>query len=138
MSAGSRNEESRRATILIADDEPSIRFVLREALEAEGHSVEEVGDGDRALELLATGRFDVAFLDIRMPGLSGLELPDQMRATGSETAAVVSTAVSTIGDAGGRSVRSHLARYGMPASLRGLSPERHRCRAFHHLAPEPS
>jgi two-component system nitrogen regulation response regulator GlnG len=99
MSAGTRNDEDRRANILIADDEHSIRFVLREALEAEGHTVEEVGDGDRALELLATGRFDVAFLDIRMPGLSGLELLDQMRAIGSETAAVVITAESTMENA---------------------------------------
>ncbi len=99
MSTSSHHDENRRANILIADDEHSIRFVLREALEAEGHTVEEVGDGDRALELLATGRFDVAFLDIRMPGLSGLELLDRLRASGSETAAVVITAESTMENA---------------------------------------
>ena len=99
MSTSSHHDENRRANILIADDEHSIRFVLREALEAEGHTVEEVGDGDRALELLSTGRFDVAFLDIRMPGLSGLELLDRLRASGSETAAVVITAESTMENA---------------------------------------
>ncbi len=92
-------DENRRANVLIADDEESIRFVLREALEAEGHTVEDVADGDRALEKLTSGRFDVAFLDIRMPGLTGLELLDHLRATGSETAAVVITAESTMENA---------------------------------------
>ena len=43
--------------ILIADDEPSIRFVLREALEADGHSVEDVEDGDAAAHALPGGDF---------------------------------------------------------------------------------
>jgi len=93
------NDESRAAKILIADDEYSIRFVLREALEAHGHTVVEVEDGDQALKKLATGEFDIAFLDIRMPGLTGLELLDQLRATQSETAAVVITAESTMENA---------------------------------------
>ena len=99
MSNPTSYDETRKAHILIADDEYSIRFVLREALEAEGHSVDEVVDGDQALEKLATGKFDIAFLDIRMPGLTGLQLLDQMRATGSETAAVVITAESTMENA---------------------------------------
>ena len=99
MSQSEIYNDNRHAKILIADDEQSIRFVLREALEAEGHSVEEVEDGDRALEKLASGQFDVAFLDIRMPGLTGLELLDQMRASGSETAAVIITAESTMENA---------------------------------------
>ncbi|MDP6978236.1 MAG: sigma-54 dependent transcriptional regulator [Myxococcota bacterium] len=89
----------RKARILVADDESSIRFVLREALEAEGHDVDEVEDGDRALEALSAGTYDIAFLDIRMPGQTGLELLDHLRATGSDTAAVVITAESTMENA---------------------------------------
>lgn len=92
-------DDARAAKILIADDEYSIRFVLREALEAQGHNVDEVEDGDQALERLATGQYDIAFLDIRMPGLTGLELLDQLRATQSDTAAVVITAESTMENA---------------------------------------
>ncbi|MFT5442546.1 MAG: two-component system nitrogen regulation response regulator GlnG [Myxococcota bacterium] len=99
MSETSTTSHPRRANILVADDEQSIRFVLREALEAEGHQVDEVEDGDQALEKLASGQFDVAFLDIRMPGLTGLELLDQLRAMGSDTAAVVITAESTMENA---------------------------------------
>jgi two-component system nitrogen regulation response regulator GlnG len=82
--------------VLIADDEDSIRIVLRHALEAAGHVVEDVADGDAAFEALASGSYDLAFLDIRMPGASGLELLDRLRALGSDTAIVIITAQGTI------------------------------------------
>jgi two-component system nitrogen regulation response regulator GlnG len=75
--------------ILVADDEPSIRFVLREALESAGHEVVEAADGNAAREALAAQHFDLALLDIRMPGPSGLELLDGLRARGSEAPPVV-------------------------------------------------
>ena len=59
-----------QARILVADDEPSIRFVLREALEDEGHEVTAVADGTAALEALAKGDYRVAFLDIRVFGVN--------------------------------------------------------------------
>jgi two-component system nitrogen regulation response regulator GlnG len=85
--------------VLVADDEPSIRFVLREALEEQGCEVVLVDDGDAAQEALAAGGFDLAFLDIRMPGPSGLELLDRMRAQQSDTAAVIITAQNTFENA---------------------------------------
>ncbi|MCZ6784660.1 MAG: sigma-54 dependent transcriptional regulator [Proteobacteria bacterium] len=87
------------ARILVADDEASIRFVLREALEDAGHRVTDVVDGDRALEALGSGTYDLAFLDIRMPGQTGLELLDRLRAMRSETAAVIITAQNTFDNA---------------------------------------
>ncbi len=66
--------------ILIADDESSIRFVLREALEGAGNEVEEASDGEEARRRLASKHFDLAFLDIRMPAGSGLDLLDELRA----------------------------------------------------------
>ena len=91
--------EQGRARILIADDEESIRFVLREALEAAGHEVDDVEDGDGALDLLASGHYDLAFLDIRMPGPSGLELLDRLAALGVSTATVIITAQNTMENA---------------------------------------
>ena len=85
--------------ILIADDEDSIRYVLRQALEAAGHVVTEVPDGSRALEELTSGDYDLAFLDIRMPGHTGLELLELMSNTGCETAAVIITAQATMNNA---------------------------------------
>jgi two-component system nitrogen regulation response regulator GlnG len=89
----------KKAHILVADDESSIRFVLREALESEGHEVTEAEDGDRALEALSAGDFDLAFLDIRMPGPSGLDLLSTLRGTGNDTAVVIITAESTMENA---------------------------------------
>ena len=87
------------ARILIADDEESIRFVLREALESAGHEVNEVEGGDAALDALAKGGYDLAFLDIRMPGMSGLDLLERIDALGVDTAAVIITAQNTMENA---------------------------------------
>jgi two-component system nitrogen regulation response regulator GlnG len=85
--------------VLVADDEPSIRFVLREALEGAGHDVVDVDSGDAALEALASDEFALAFLDIRMPGLTGLELLDRVRTLGCDTAVVVITAQNSLENA---------------------------------------
>jgi two-component system nitrogen regulation response regulator GlnG len=87
------------ARILIADDEESIRFVLREALESAGHEVDDVENGNDALDALANGAYDLAFLDIRMPGPSGLDLLEQIDALGVDTAAVIITAQNTMANA---------------------------------------
>ncbi|MBW2713202.1 MAG: sigma-54-dependent Fis family transcriptional regulator [Deltaproteobacteria bacterium] len=89
----------RAARVLIADDERSIRFVLRETLEEAGHQVTEATSGDEALKALAAESFDLAFFDIRMPGPSGLDLLDHLRAIGSETAVVIITAQNTFENA---------------------------------------
>jgi len=85
--------------VLVADDQSSIRYVLREALEAEGHTVSEAEDGNEAARALSEGEYDLAFLDIRMPGQTGLTLLDQLRATGSPTAVVIITAQNTMDNA---------------------------------------
>ena len=66
--------------ILVVDDEASIRFVMREALEDAGHSVVEASNAAEARECLGRERFDIAFLDVRMPGESGLDLLEELRA----------------------------------------------------------
>ncbi len=90
---------SEKARVLIADDEPSVRFVLRETLAGAGHSVVETQTGDAALEALSAEEFEIAFFDIRMPGLSGLELLDRAKALGSRAAIVIVTAQNTFENA---------------------------------------
>ncbi len=87
------------ARVLIADDEPSIRFVLRETLESAGHVVTDVANGDDALRLLTEASFDLAFFDIRMPGASGLDLLERARTVGSDVAIVIITAQNTFENA---------------------------------------
>jgi response regulator NasT len=66
---------------VIAEDEAIIRLDLRETLEEEGYEVVgETGRGDEAVELVRDLRPDLAILDIKMPGLDGLEVARQISA----------------------------------------------------------
>src|SRR5262249_62409962 len=80
-------------------DAPSIRFVLRETLADLGWEVAEADDGEGALEALASGSHALAFLDIRMPGPSGLELLDRVQSLGLDTAVVIITAQNSFENA---------------------------------------
>ncbi|MBY0401078.1 sigma-54 dependent transcriptional regulator [Myxococcota bacterium] len=88
-----------RMRVLVADDEPSIRFVLEETLSSLGHEVKAVEDGDAALRALQLERFDLAFVDIRMPGMTGLEVLKQSRAAGNDVAIVLITAQNLLENA---------------------------------------
>ena len=61
------------AKILIVDDEPRIRELIREHLQYSGYICEEAADGTAALTQLSGGAFDLVILDLMMPGLSGSE-----------------------------------------------------------------
>jgi two-component system response regulator MprA len=65
-------------TILIADDERNIRSTLSRGLGLEGYATLEAGDGVEALEVLATGRADLAILDLQMPRLDGLGVLERL------------------------------------------------------------
>lgn len=60
--------------VLFLEDEPTIREVLKEYMKISGYDVTEVGDGNKALELLKEQSYDLAILDIMVPGISGLEV----------------------------------------------------------------
>jgi two-component system, NtrC family, nitrogen regulation response regulator NtrX len=61
------------ARILIVDDEEPIRDVLRQLFEYEGHEVRTASSGHQALRAVAEEAADVVFLDVKMPGMDGLE-----------------------------------------------------------------
>ena len=88
-----------QANILVADDDRSIRWVLREALVSDGHHVHEATTGVEALTRLEEGDIDVAFLDIRMPQLSGLEVLSEVQQKGCQTPIIVMTAQLTMNNA---------------------------------------
>ena len=82
--------------ILIVDDEPDIRLMLRLLLESHGYLVDEAADGLEALESLRTQHYEVMFLDLLMPNLDGKEvlkrLPPELKDT---MPVVVLTALNT-------------------------------------------
>ena len=68
------------ATILVVDDEPQIRRVMRATLTAQGYAIVEARDGQEALEKLRSERPDLVILDMNMPVMDGLEACREIRA----------------------------------------------------------
>ncbi len=77
--------------VLVADDEPAIRKVVRDALEREGHEVVSAIDGREALERFEEGGFDLVVTDLAMPNLGGLELVQEIRRRRAATPILVLT-----------------------------------------------
>ena len=59
-------------SVLVVDDEPALRKVLRTSLTARGFTVEEAGSGEQAIDMVTARAFDLVLLDINMPGMGGL------------------------------------------------------------------
>jgi len=59
--------------ILVIDDEPQIRRVMRAALSATGYEVSDARSGEEAVEKLGDERFDLILLDVNLPGMSGMD-----------------------------------------------------------------
>jgi two-component system cell cycle sensor histidine kinase/response regulator CckA len=72
----------RQERVLVVDDEPVVRGVLEEVLEAAGYTVRGAGSGAEALEVIqgADGRFDLVLTDLVMPSMSGRELAERLAA----------------------------------------------------------
>ncbi|MCC7233759.1 MAG: response regulator transcription factor [Bryobacterales bacterium] len=76
--------------ILVVDDEPQIRRVLRTTLSAQGYEVFDVKTGEDALLAIRDQRFDLVLLDVNMPGMGGLAACREIRA-GSDAAIIMLT-----------------------------------------------
>jgi two-component system response regulator FlrC len=88
-----------RRRILVVDDDPGMRVGLMEVLRRGPFRVEVVGAAEEALARLHAERADLVVSDLRLPGLSGLDLLRAMRADAIDTPAIVITAHGTIEDA---------------------------------------
>ena len=73
---------SQRLSILLVEDEQTIAEVIGGLLEVRGHRVEHVGHGLAALSALGGQAFDIALLDLDLPGIDGVQLAAQLRAMG--------------------------------------------------------
>ena len=74
MNADNADSESGRSTILIADDEPSVRLLVQATIEADGYRILEATDGNEAWSLIQEYRPSLVLLDVRMPGRTGLDI----------------------------------------------------------------
>ncbi|MFK5926507.1 MAG: sigma-54 dependent transcriptional regulator [Desulfuromusa sp.] len=82
--------------ILVADDEESIRWVLSKALKKQGFNVDLAEDGLQARDLAGKNNYDLAILDIKMPGVQGLDLLKQFRSDYPSTLIIIMTAEATM------------------------------------------
>jgi two-component system OmpR family response regulator len=85
--------------VLVVDDTKNIRALLTKCLEYEGYDVKTAVDGKTAIEIISKERFDLIFLDIRMPEISGTEVLRRIRETGINTPVVIITAFGTVKNA---------------------------------------
>lgn len=76
--------------ILVVDDDPQIRRVMRTTLTASGYEVNDARSGEQALEKIRAERFDLLLLDVNMPGMGGLEACRAIRSV-SEAAIIMLT-----------------------------------------------
>ena len=86
----------RSLQLLVVEDEPAIRQVVSAALRKAGHSVEQAADGETAMTRLAQGDMDIVLCDIKLPGLSGIELLRQARTSGIDSAFIMMTAFASV------------------------------------------
>jgi CheY-like chemotaxis protein len=63
-----------QARFLVVEDQPSSRFILAEALTHAGYQVDQAANCEQALSKLSSSSYDLMFLDLRMPGIDGLEV----------------------------------------------------------------
>ncbi|SPE60058.1 Nitrogen regulation protein NR(I) [Verrucomicrobia bacterium] len=84
-----------QARILLVEDDPGTASALRKVLQAEGYDVEVVGRGDQGLAQATAASFDLVLTDLRLPGLSGLELAEQLHGAKPKLPIIMMTAHGT-------------------------------------------
>ena len=85
----SKNPEDLRPLTLVVDDQKSNRDLLRELLETRGYNVLQASNGEEALDIFRTQNPGIIFMDLYMPGLSGIEVTKKLREQGSGKKSVI-------------------------------------------------
>lgn len=80
--------------ILVVDDNPSMRLTLEGIIEDEGYEVVGAGDGFEAIEIARATSFDLIFMDIKMPGLNGVEAYREIKKANPRSVVVMMTGFS--------------------------------------------
>ena len=84
--------------LLLIEDDRRLADLLAARLQKEGHEATTAYDGPSGFELAASGRFDVAIVDVMLPGMDGVELTSELRARGLATPILMLTARDAIAD----------------------------------------
>jgi two-component system response regulator AtoC len=85
-----------KASILVVDDEPAMRLLITSVLKDEGHLTTAAASGEEALQLIGKHHYHLVITDLRMPGMSGLQLLETLRRDDPATAVILLTAFGTV------------------------------------------
>lgn len=86
--------EQVRVRVLVVDDEETVRSLLQRILKEAGYDVVTAADGQEALDKVSQLKIEAVLLDIKMPGMSGMEVLRQLTTNWPETSVVMATAVA--------------------------------------------
>jgi DNA-binding response OmpR family regulator len=78
--------------ILVVDDEKNVRFTVAHALRSDGYTVDSAGSGTEGLDCTSATRYDLILVDLRMPGMTGIDMLRELRRRDPEMPAVIITA----------------------------------------------
>lgn len=78
--------------ILIVDDQPGIRVLLQEVLKKEGYDIQTAGSGVEAVSLLEAEHFDALLTDMKLPGMSGVDILQRVQAKAEQMVIMMMTA----------------------------------------------
>lgn len=87
------------AHVLVVDDEGAIRYSVSKTLQRVGYNVNEAASGEEALETMAKQHYDVILTDIRMPGLSGVELLKRIKEQAPDAIVILMTGYASLSTA---------------------------------------
>lgn len=93
------NNDNSSAHILVVDDEGAIRYSISKTLQRVGYQVSATGSGEEALELMNAQQFDVVLTDVRMPGLSGVELLARIKERQPDAVVILMTGYASLATA---------------------------------------
>lgn len=87
------------AHILVVDDEGAIRYSVSKTLQRVGYEVDEAATGEEALDMMTKREYDVVLTDIRMPGLTGVELLKRIKDISPDAIVILMTGYASLGTA---------------------------------------
>jgi len=87
------------AHILVVDDEGAIRYSVSKTLQRVGYTVHEAASGEEALDMMKKQDYDVVLTDIRMPGLTGVELLKRIKEAAPDSIVILMTGYASLGTA---------------------------------------
>jgi DNA-binding NtrC family response regulator len=91
-------EERMKPRLLVADDEKNLRELYKTELEDEGYEVDTASNATDVLQLLEKGEYNVIILDIKMPGMSGIDLLQKIMARDKRQPVILNTAYPSYRD----------------------------------------